>query len=128
MLSMEAIAEVEKETALVSIPRAAAYLQETLGQKFTAYLVGLKDPKVVGSWAGGGSQPRGFSEIRLRYAYQIVKLLSSAYDTTTAKAWLFGSNTRLDDNAPAYLIRYAETPDDLRLIIPTAKTFVGQTS
>jgi hypothetical protein len=27
-------------------------------------------------------------------------MISDAYDAETAKAWLFGTNTRLDDQAP----------------------------
>jgi hypothetical protein len=63
--------------------------------------------------------------MRLRYAYKVVRLLVEAYDASTAKAWLFGSNTRLNDEAPAYLLRRALTVADLRQLVPTARAFAG---
>jgi len=108
-----------------SVDEIARYLQETLGQQIVAYVCGLKDPKMVGQWARGKVEPRPPADLRLRQAYEAVRLVAAAYGPGTAKAWLFGSNTRLDDEAPAYLLRYAKTFDAMRLIVPTARAFVG---
>jgi len=51
-------------------------------------------------------------------------MLIEAYGDETARAWFFGSNTRLADEAPAYLLRHATSPDDLRRFIPAAYAFV----
>ena len=37
-------------------------------------------------------------------------MISEAYDADTAKAWLFGTNTRLDDQAPIEVLRTARSP------------------
>jgi hypothetical protein len=117
-------AQVEHEAVTTKIGDLAAYLQEHLGQKMTAYLGGIDHPKTVGLWVAGKSSPRDLPSMRLRYAYQVSRILIDAYDDETARAWFFGSNSRLDDEAPAYLLRHGTRPDDLRRIIPAAYAFV----
>jgi hypothetical protein len=119
------VEEIERETSTEGIASIARYLQDQLGQKTVAYLAGIRDPKMVGRWAAGKNSPAEMTTLRLRAAFEITRLLSAAYNAETAKAWLFGSNSRLDGEAPAYLIRYANSWDDLRPIVPTARAFAG---
>jgi hypothetical protein len=116
---------VEQEGARTDFKEVAGWLQDNLGQQMTAYLSGLRDPKVVGKWRRGDSSPRGFAEWRARTAYVAGRMLVDAYGERTARAWLMGSNTRLDDEAPAWLLRHAETPEDLRFLVPAARAFAG---
>jgi len=115
---------VEHEATTQDISKIAEYLQEHLGQKITAYLSGVDHAKTVGLWITGSSEPRDMPKTRLRYAYQAARFLVEAYDDETARAWFFGSNTLLDDEAPAYVLRHGSTPDDLRLVIPAVRKFV----
>jgi hypothetical protein len=115
---------IEREATTLDISRIAGYLQAHLGQKVTAYLSGIDNAKTVGLWISGGAAPRDLPKTRLRYAYQATRLIVEAYSDEIAKAWFFGSNTLLDDEAPAYVLRYGTTPDDLRLIIPAARNLV----
>lgn len=124
-ITTEYVREVERETSTESVASIARYLQEALGQKTVAYVAGIRDRKMVGRWAAEKNAPPEMTVLRLRAAFEITKLLSAAYDAETAKAWLFGSNSRLDGEAPAYLIRHAESWDDLRPIVPTARAFAG---
>ena len=124
-LDADKIEQIEKEAATTSLPKVADFLQDQLGQKLTAYIAGLTDPKAVGSWIRKESAPRPLADMRLRYAFKVVRLIVEAYDAETAKAWLFGTNTRLNDEAPAYLLRNAEKVDDLRLLVPIARAFAG---
>ncbi len=117
--------QIEREAATTKLPKVASYLQDTLGQKLTAYVAGLTDPKSVGAWIRGVNDPRDATVMRLRCAYQAVRMLVEAYDADTAKAWLLGTNTRLNDEAPAYLLRNAKAVDDLRQLVPTARAFAG---
>jgi len=116
---------VEREAITLDIARIAGYLQDHLGQKITAYLAGNDHAKTVGLWISGKVEPRDLPKTRLRYAYQAARLLVEAYDDETAKAWFFGSNALLDDDAPAFVLRHGTTPDDLRLVIPAARNLVG---
>ena len=112
---------VEHEATTQGISKIAEYLQEHLGQKITAYLSGIDNAKTVGLWITGANEPRDImTKTRLRYAYQAARFVVEAYDDETARAWFFGSNTLLDDEAPAYVLRHGMTPDDLRLIVPAA--------
>ncbi len=118
-------ATIEREATTLGISRIAGYLQDHLGQKITAYLAGNDNAKTVGLWISGKVEPRDLPKTRLRYAYQAARLLVEAYDDEIAKAWFFGSNTLLDDEAPAYVLRHGTTPDDLRLVIPAARNLIG---
>jgi hypothetical protein len=117
---------IEREAVLSSSQDLALYLQIQLGQKLTAYITGLADPKIVGRWATGKTTPRDTAKLRLRIAFHATRLLVEAYGQDTAKAWLLGVNEALDDEAPAWVVRNAKNPDGLRFIIPLAKEFVGE--
>src|SRR3954453_7906176 len=118
---------VSEEATRLGIDAVAAYLQEQLGQKLTAYLAGVTDPKMVGRWAAGKAQPRDEREMRLRDAFKATRMLVEAFGAQTAKAWWVGSNTRLDDRAPAAIVRGATDPDMLRFVLPAARAFAGGT-
>ena len=77
---------------------------------------------------GDEAEPRDGADLRLRYAFQAARLLVDAYGDRQAKAWFLGTNTRLDDEAPAYVLRGAETPEELRFLVPAARAFVGAAS
>jgi hypothetical protein len=115
-------AAVEHEATVRDIAAVARYLQEQLGQQLTAYLSGLRDAKMVGRWASGRADT---AKLRLRAAFQATRLVAGAYDAETAKAWFVGSNTRLDDEAPAWVLRHGTSPGDLRFVIPAARAFAG---
>jgi hypothetical protein len=119
------IEALERQAKVATVQEVAAYLQEHLGQKITAYLSGLKDPKMVGQWAKGRGAPRDLAKFRMACAYEAALMLVSAYGDETARSWFFGTNTRLDDDAPAYRLRHVKTPEDLRFIVPAARAFVG---
>lgn len=119
------VLQIEREATVKPISSVVLFLQESLGQQVTAYLSGLKDSKVVGLWAKGKAKPRFPAEMRLRYAYQATSMLVPAYGSDTAKSWFFGSNSRLDDKAPGSILRHANTPEDLQLLVPAARAFAG---
>ena len=90
------------------VRKIAQVLQETLGQKLTAYAVGVKDPKAIGRYAKGTQEPREGTERRLRDVYQIVKLLSGVEAPATIRAWMIGMNPQLGDEAPIESLHQAD--------------------
>jgi hypothetical protein len=82
----------------------ARFFQQLLGQKWTAYLTGVSDPKAVGKWARGERSPRDESLRKLRDAYQIAQLIALVDDEETAAAWFLGMNPCLDHRAPVWVI------------------------
>lgn len=117
-------AAVEREAVQASPETLASFLQEHLGQQMTAYLAGLKDQKMVGKWASGRVQPRDQSLWRMQYAYQAARLMVGAYGDSTARSWFFGTNSVLDGEAPAWVLRHGDTPEDWRDVVPAAKHFI----
>src|SRR3954462_15139981 len=70
-------AHVSEEATRLRIDAIATYLKEQLGQKLTAYLAGVSDPKIVGRWAAGKAQPRDEREMRLRDGFKATRLSST---------------------------------------------------
>ena len=114
---------IERDSTTAPLASLVSYLQEHLGTQTTAYVAGLKDAQMVAKWIGGTSKPRDMTARRLRYAYVLTRMIAETYDKRTADAWFFGSNSRLDDEAPAWILRNAKKLDDLRLLVPAAKAF-----
>lgn len=125
MLTVDKLEEIQLETTGTPVAEIVSYLQENLGQKITAYISGLNEPKEVGKWIRHVVKPRFLAEMRLRYAYQATRMIVEAYGKDTAKSWFFGTNTRLNDEAPAYILRHANSIEDLRDIIPVSRAFAG---
>lgn len=119
--------QISSEAALLAIHEITAFLQEHFGQRMTAYIGGVNDPKMVARWISRQNLPRDEPQMRLREAYQAARMLIDAYGVETAKAWLFGSNVELGDQAPAYMLRQAHTWEDLRSIVPAARAFARAT-
>jgi hypothetical protein len=105
------------------IADVARYVQSLLGQKWTAYLAGVADPKAVGKWARGIRKPQPESERKLRDAYQIALLISTVDDEETARVWFGGMNPVLDHRAPAWVI--ANLPDGSDRAMDAALAFVA---
>ncbi len=115
---------VEREGTTAPISEIARFLSDHLGQQATAYVAGVKGAAQVAKWIEGGTPPKGqMTRLRLRDAYRAARLIVAAYDDATAEAWFFGSNSRLDDEAPAWVLRHARSLDELRMVVPAAKAF-----
>jgi hypothetical protein len=117
---------LEREAATLPIAEIAGYLQETLGQRMAAYLAGLSDVKQIGRYRKpNGPAPSPQVERRLREGYKVVRMIRDCYDEATATNWLFGTNTRLDDQAPIGVLRRATTPDDFVAVVRAARQFAS---
>jgi hypothetical protein len=114
--------ETHRTTVASSIADTAAFLQDALGQKLVAYMVGVEDPKTVGRWASDKRLPKDLEvERRLRDAHQIFRLLLTKESPHTVRAWFVGLNPQLDDESPAAAIRDGRTRD----VLVAAKAFLA---
>jgi hypothetical protein len=98
----------------------AQYLDELLGQKLTALIVGVSDPRQIGRWARGEDEPEGGLAAPLSTAYQIATRLRRVESVVAVRAWFVGMNPDLDDRAPAEVI--AQNP---ALVQEVADNFVA---
>jgi len=87
-----------------TVPDMAAYLQDLFGQKLTAAIVGINNPKAIGAYARGQRAPHPEAERRLRDAFHVATLLMTAECSQTVRSWFMGMNPHLDDRAPALVI------------------------
>jgi hypothetical protein len=81
-----------------------AHLAEIIGRKLTAYIAGVDDVRSVDRWIQG-SNAYGNAEERLRFAYQLVVVLSEHDKPTVVQSWLTGINPELRDRTPLRLLR-----------------------
>jgi len=116
-----AAATAHRRTAELDVADIAAFLQENLGQRLTALLAGIADPKGVGRWAQGKHAPHHDAEVRLRTAYQVFQLVLSAESPHTVRAWFIGLNPQLDDTSPAEAIAAGR----LQEVMAAARSFVA---
>lgn len=93
-----------REALRLPIPEIVAKLIEVIGRKLTAYVGGVKDVRAVDRWMNGG-ELYNHSEQRLRFAYQLVRMLAEREDPRIIQAWLIGLNPELGDRVPLKLMR-----------------------
>jgi hypothetical protein len=86
------------------------HLEDSIGKKLTSYIVGF-DKK--------GNDYK----TKLACAFRVVSMLEYAFDKETAKSWLLGKNSRLQDQSPAYAIRNGVGIDDYHPVIVAAMAF-----
>lgn len=99
-----------------SLADITGVLQEHLGQKLTAHIAGLADPKAIGKIAKGARAPREEAEKKLRAAYRVLTILLDDESAHTARAWFIGMNPQLDDDAPADVLREGRLKDVLAAV------------
>jgi hypothetical protein len=122
LLTVTESQRLDDEATIRPIPEIAAYLQDAVGQRVAAAIAGLNDAKQIGRYArDGGPEPHGATERRLREGYKVVRMLVDAYDAKTARAWLFGTNTRLDDNAPIEVLGAAKDTEEFAMVVRAAR-------
>src|ERR1700758_3300058 len=121
-LTVSAAQRLDDEAATRSIREVAAYLQDAVGQRVAAAIAGLADAKQIGRYTRErGPEPHGATERRLREGYKVVKMIIDAYDAKTARAWLFGTNTRLDDRAPIEVLGAASDTTQFAMVVRAAR-------
>lgn len=122
LLSVPAAQHLDDVAATRSVAGIAAYLQGAVGQRVAAAIAGLADAKQIGRYArDGGPEPHPTTERRLREGYKVVRMLVEAYDEKTARAWLFGTNTRLDDRAPIDVLGSATKTAEFAAVLRAAR-------
>jgi len=125
-LTASAAEKLEYDATVLAPSDIARYLQEQLGQRMAAHLVGLSDTRQLGRYSRtDGPHPSETTERRLREAYKVVRMIADAYDAKTAKVWLFGTNSRLDDQAPIDVLGEAVAPAQLTAVVRAARQFAS---
>ena len=102
-----------REALRLPIPEIVKQLVSLIGRKLTAYVGGVRDVRAVDRWMNG-SELYGDAEQRLRFAFQLVRMLAEREDPTVIQSWLTGLNPELGDRVPLRLMR----ENDLEKVAP----------
>lgn len=125
VMTDERARSLDREATVLPIAEVAGYLQQELGQRMASHLAGLDHVKQIGRYVRGDVAPRAQAERRLRAGYKAVRMIAGTYDATTARAWLFGTNTRLDDQAPIDVLREATSGEQFATVVRAARQFAS---
>jgi hypothetical protein len=93
-----------REALRLPIPEIVEKLIAMIGRKLTAYVGGVRDVRAVDRWMAGGELYND-AEQRLRFAYQLVRMLAQREDARIIQSWLTGLNPELGDRVPLKLLR-----------------------
>ena len=126
VLTPPAAEQLDHDAATLPISEIAGYLQDALGQRIAAHLAGSRDAKQIGRYRkADGPIPNPTTDRRLREGYKVVRMIVESFDDKTARAWLFGTNTRLDDEAPVDAVRRATEPTQFAEVRAAARQLVS---
>ncbi len=106
-----------------TIPEIVKQLVSIIGRKLTGYVGGVRDVRAVDRWMKGG-EVYGDAEQRLRFAFELVRMLAEREDPTVIQSWLTGVNPELGDRVPLRLIRENDLETVAPEIIGAARAFL----
>ena len=105
------------------IAELVGQLRELLGAQLVAYLGSVSETRAVRQWAEGTRKPPAEAIRRLRLAYQVAGLLTERDHPRVVQAWFQGMNPRLEDTAPARLIREGNPDEVGPRVLAAARAF-----
>jgi len=93
-----------REALRFPIPEIVKQLVNLIGRNLAASVGGVRDVRAVDRWMNG-SEHYGDAEQRLRFAFQLVRMLAEREDLTVIQSWLAGLNPKRGDRVPLRLMR-----------------------
>lgn len=115
-----------QDSIRLSAAELVARLRDILGAKLVAYLGSVKETRAVRQWAEGTREPSPDVLTRLRTAYQAAALLREKDAAAVVQAWFQGMNPRLNDVAPARLLRDGELSEVGPAVLAAARAFAAE--
>jgi hypothetical protein len=109
----------------LGVPQLVSELREILGAKLVAYLGSVQETRAVRQWAEAERTPSAEVIARLRVAYRIAALLREKDSAAVVQAWFQGMNPRLDDVAPARLLREGDLDQAGPTVLAAARAFAA---
>lgn len=106
-------------------PELVVRLRGILGAKLVAYLGSVKETRAVRQWADAERAPSADVLNRLRMAYRVAALLREKDSVGVVQAWFMGMNPKLEDVAPARLLRDGDLDEVGVTILAAARGFAA---
>jgi hypothetical protein len=102
-----------------------AELIAMLGATTVAVIGGVGETRAVQQWTTGREPQRPHV---LRFALQIALMVASEGDGDVARAWFHGSNPRLDDQVPIFMLRDKPLAEIQGPLLAAARAFAKRAS
>ncbi len=111
----------------LAVPELVAELRDLLGARLVAYLGSVRETRAVRQWADPDDPRTPSADVveRLRATYRIAALLREKLPAAVVQAWFQGMNPRLDDVAPARLLREGDLADSGPAVLAAARAFAA---
>lgn len=100
-------------------------LVELLGATTVAAIGGVQETRAVNEWLTSRLPQRPNV---LRFTLQIATMIAAGTDRELARAWFHGTNPRLDDGVPAYMLRDRPLAEIQSQLIAAARGFAARPS
>ena len=113
----------DREALSLAWPEIVKRLTEIVGRKLTAYIAGIEDVRALDQWING-TETNGEAEERLRFTYQVVRILSQHDSPRIVQAWLTGVNPELGDRVPLRVLRDGDLGTVAPEILGAARAFI----
>jgi hypothetical protein len=114
----------DREAPCLPAATVVEKLVEIVGRKLTAYIGGVKDVRAVNRWIAGGDI-YGEAEVRLRFVFQVARILSHHDSPAVVQTWLTGVNPELGDRVPLRLLRENDIDAVAPAILSAARAFLA---
>jgi uncharacterized protein (DUF2384 family) len=122
----EAWERAYKEAATTPAWHHASWLLDTIGPRFTAASIGVRDARTVRRWRDEQIEPRDHDEqARLQLLFRIVYAITLVYGrASVATGFLRSANPQLDDEAPLMLLASEPIEAVQRRLLAAARAFL----
>lgn len=116
-----------EDSVRLEVSDLVAALRDLLGARLVAYIGSVKETRAVRQWADPGDSRTPSADVvsRLRLAYRVAALLSEKDSPGVVQAWFQGMNPRLDDVAPARLLREGDLAQHGQTVLAAARAFAA---
>ena len=112
-----------REVLRLPVSEIVKYLVGLIGRKLTAYVCGVRNVRAVDRWMNG-SELQCDAEQRLRFAFQLVRMLAEKENSIVIQSWLTGLNPELGDRVPLRMMRENDLETVASEIMGAARAFL----
>jgi hypothetical protein len=119
--------EAHRFATTTPTPALGAFLRKALTPRLVASIAGVTETRATRQWAQGNARSaRANASGGLRAAAHVAWLITEAFNTRTAQAWMQGTDPMLNDRSPAWVLRHATDETDRAAVLASARRLVVQ--
>jgi hypothetical protein len=117
--------EAHDHAMSLSIGDVVRELTDLLGATTVAVIGGVQETRAVQQWMNGREPQRPHV---LRFTLQIAAMIATPSDREMVRAWFHGSNPRLGDEIPMFLLRDKPLTEVQGPLLAAARAFAKRSS